>query len=42
MSKIFILSLLVLSTIALSSCGNTFNGAGQDMEEWGKTMQETF
>jgi predicted small secreted protein len=42
MSKLFLLSLLALSVVSLSSCGGTFNGAGQDLEEWGKTLQETF
>ena len=42
MSKLMLLSLLIISSFSLSSYGNTFHGAGQDMEEWGKTMQETF
>ncbi len=42
MTKLFLLSLLALSVVSLSSCGSTFNGAGQDLEEWGKTLQETF
>ena len=42
MSKLFLLSLLALSVVSLSSCGNTANGAGRDLEEWGKTLQETF
>ncbi len=42
MSKLFLLSLLAFSVIGLSACGNTFNGAGRDLEDWGKTLQETF
>jgi predicted small secreted protein len=40
--KFAILSLLVITTCALSACGNTFEGVGRDLEGWGRTMQETF
>jgi predicted small secreted protein len=40
--KFAILLLLVTTTCLLSGCGNTFNGVGRDLEEWGQTMQETF
>jgi predicted small secreted protein len=42
MTRLFFLTLLILSTVSLSACGNTFNGAGRDLEGWGKTLQETF
>ena len=34
--------LLVLVAIGLSSCGNTVHGVGQDMENIGQKIQETF
>jgi predicted small secreted protein len=40
--KLAFLSILIISCLSLSACGNTFNGAGKDLEEWGKTLQETF
>ncbi len=40
--KFAILSLLVVTTCVLSGCGNTFDGVGRDLEEWGQTLQETF
>jgi predicted small secreted protein len=38
---VILLSLSVL-TLTLSACGNTFNGAGRDLENWGHTLQDTF
>lgn len=40
--KFVILPLLALSVLLLSGCGNTFEGVGRDLEEWGKTLQDTF
>jgi|GEM_PF-1072499 predicted small secreted protein len=40
--KFVILLGLGLATLALSACNNTMNGAGRDMERWGKTVQDTF
>lgn len=43
MNKKFAILLLCAGlTLALSGCGNTFHGAGRDLEEWGQTLQETF
>jgi len=43
MSKKFVILLaLSVTTLALSACGNTFEGAGKDMENWGRTVQDTF
>lgn len=39
---LFLLCALGLATLSLTACGNTFEGAGRDMENWGKTMQKTF
>lgn len=35
------LGLAVLS-LSLSACGNTFNGAGKDVENMGEWMQDRF
>jgi len=40
--KFAILLLLGTVSLTLSGCGNTFNGVGHDLENWGQTMQETF
>ena len=40
--KFVILPLLAIPLILLSGCGNTFEGVGRDLEEWGKTLQDTF
>lgn len=40
--KFVILPLLALSVLLLGGCGNTFEGVGRDLEEWGKTLQDTF
>ncbi len=40
--KFVILPLLAISVVLLSGCGNTAEGVGRDMEEWGKTLQNTF
>ncbi len=40
--KFVILFGLTLMTLTLSGCGNTFEGVGQDLENWGQTIQETF
>ncbi|HOO51754.1 MAG TPA: hypothetical protein PLK94_10755 [Alphaproteobacteria bacterium] len=41
-AKFVILLALGITTLALSACGNTLNGAGRDMENWGRTVQDTF
>lgn len=38
--KLATLSLLALLT--LSACGNTLSGMGQDMQNWGSAIQDTF
>lgn len=38
---VILLSLGVL-TLFVSGCTNTFNGAGKDMENMGRSLQETF
>lgn len=40
--KFVILPVLAMSVLLLSGCGNTMEGVGRDLEEWGKTLQETF
>ena len=40
--KFVILPCLAITTLLLGGCGNTAEGVGRDMEEWGKTIQETF
>ncbi|MDY0029572.1 MAG: entericidin [Pseudobdellovibrionaceae bacterium] len=40
--KFVILLALGLTTLTLSACGNTLNGAGRDMENWGRAVQNTF
>lgn len=40
--KFVILLSLGIATLSLSACANTFNGAGKDMENMGRTMQDTF
>jgi predicted small secreted protein len=40
--KFVILLSLGIVTLTLSACGNTFNGAGRDLESWGRTLQDTF
>lgn len=42
LKKFAILLLLGATTLSLSACGNTFEGVGRDLENWGQTMQETF
>jgi predicted small secreted protein len=34
--------LLLLATLSLTGCGNTLEGLGRDLENWGQTLQETF
>lgn len=41
-SKFVILFALTAVTLGMSACSNTFHGAGKDMENMGRTMQETF
>lgn len=41
-SKFVILLALLGTALTLSACGNTLNGAGKDMENWGRTVQDTF
>ena len=33
---------LVITSLCLSACGNTLEGAGRDIEGWGETIQDTF
>lgn len=40
--KFVILLSLGVMTLSLSACANTFNGAGKDMENMGRSMQDTF
>lgn len=40
--KFVILPALAISVFLLSGCGNTMEGVGRDLEEWGKTLQDTF
>lgn len=40
--KFVILFALLVVSLSLSACGNTFEGVGRDLENWGQTMQETF
>ncbi len=41
-SKFVILLSVGLLSLSLGACTNTFNGAGKDMENMGRTMQDTF
>lgn len=40
--KFVILLALGVVTLALPACSNTFHGAGEDMESWGRTLQDNF
>lgn len=40
--KFVILLSLGLMTLSLSGCGNTLNGMGKDLENWGNAIQRTF
>lgn len=41
--RIFVLcSVLFLTSLSLSACSNTLDGAGRDMEKAGRSIQETF
>ncbi len=40
--KIITLLALALATLTLSACGNTFKGAGRDIERAGQAIQDTF
>lgn len=42
LKKFVILFALIAVTLTLSACGNTLNGVGKDLSNWGQTMQETF
>ncbi len=37
-----IMALALVSSLALSGCGNTFNGMGRDIEKAGQGIQKTF
>lgn len=41
-NKFVILLALGFMTLTLSGCGNTFEGVGRDLENWGRTLQDTF
>lgn len=40
--KFVILLSLGVMTLSLAGCGNTAEGAGRDLENWGQTIQDTF
>jgi predicted small secreted protein len=42
MKKLVALFSLIMVIGSLSACANTAQGAGKDIENWGKWMQETF
>lgn len=42
MRRILIIASIVMVTVALSACSNTFNGAGRDVENMGEWVQDTF
>ena len=42
MKMIFTLCVLALSTVALSACSSTLDGAGKDISKMGDKIQETF
>ncbi|PCI01466.1 MAG: entericidin [Alphaproteobacteria bacterium] len=35
-------TLALLALLTLSACGNTLDGAGRDLQNWGQTIQDTF
>lgn len=37
-----ILAFLFTASLSLNACGNTFEGAGQDIEKAGKWVQDVF
>jgi len=40
--RILIFSAFMAISLLLSGCSNTFNGAGRDIEGWGRSIQNTF
>jgi len=42
MKKYIALSFMCLSFVALSACSNTLDGAGRDIENAGKKIQQEF
>ena len=40
--KLILLTLFIAVSLSLSACGNTLHGVGQDLTNWGNTIQETF
>ncbi len=42
MKNLFLCSLFTLSVLSLGACSSTLDGAGQDIEKMGETIQETF
>ncbi|MCF8496576.1 MAG: entericidin [Alphaproteobacteria bacterium] len=38
----FLTAFILLSSFSLSSCANTADGLGQDMEQAGQNIQKTF
>lgn len=42
MKKIIALLFAIMVTIALPGCSNTAEGAGRDVENMGRWMQDTF
>lgn len=40
-NKFFILTIALLSVLSVSACGNTWHGAGQDVENVGEEMQDS-
>lgn len=42
MKKIILLTGFAVVTLGLTSCANTFDGAGRDIEHAGEKIQNTF
>lgn len=42
MKKIMLLAGFAVVTLGLTSCANTFDGAGRDIEDAGQSIQRTF
>lgn len=41
--RVFTLSMMIAATaLFIAGCSNTLDGAGEDIEHWGETVQETF
>jgi len=40
-NNLLILTLAAIATLGLTACGNTWHGAGQDVENMGEEMQDS-